>query len=105
MTRRRSIRCLAVALFLCAAVSSCYQGQWFDYENVGLLVEGVTTQEDVLDYFGAPYRVGRVRTTEGLLLTWDYQYVPNRGEGAELRVFFDEAGIVRSYDYTLIHVN
>ncbi len=102
MIRRNTILLIPLALIALALLAGCSQGKQFDVNNISLIQKGVTTQDDIMDYFGFPHTVRQLKGAEGYFLAWDYRFVPKEGEGAELSVIFFDNGTVHSYDYTQI---
>jgi hypothetical protein len=99
--KRRSVGLSFLAI---ALVASCaYQGAKFDFQNIQLIRQDVTTQDEAFKLFGAPLEVRRIRDGADVYLVWFYRYVPAKGEGAVLKVLFDDKGIVHSYEYKIIH--
>ncbi len=82
-------------LVACASV-----GHRFPFEKIGALVVGRTTQGEVREVFGPPWRVGY----DDGRVTWTYAryaWSPFRGASAtDLVVRFDEQGILVSYTYS-----
>ena len=100
----RARRLVPIGLFLIVLASACaYQGAKFDYQNIQLIRQDITTQDEAFKLFGTPLEVGRVRDGADVYLVWFYRYVPAKGEGAVLKVLFDDKGIVHSYEYKIIH--
>jgi len=98
-----TLTALAAAAF-CAIGSGCtHQGREFDIEHIKLIEEGVTTQDQILEYFGSPYAQRRLVSSDEVMLAWDYVYVPFQGQGANLTVYFDSYGVVEYYEYTLTY--
>ena len=99
---RGSFRIALVGCLLVIAAVGCYRGAKFNFEQIQLIEPGVTTQDEVLRMLGRPMQVSQVTAKQGYFIRWDYYYEPNRGDGAALKVLFDEQGIVYTYDYRLI---
>lgn len=81
--------------------AGCFrEGKPFDEQLFPRIKEGKTTKLEVQEWLGTPYQKG----IEGGLETWSYYYL----EGAvgreryskELKVWFDEKGVVKSVSYT-----
>lgn len=95
------LRILLLATIVCLALSSCMTtGRAFPEENVKKIEIGKTTQQDVKELFGQPWRTG----IEDGLTTWTYgtykyQMLGASG-GSDLVVRFDDNGKVASYSYS-----
>ena len=92
---------LLLAAFVFLTLSSCMTtGRKFPEENVKKIEIGKTTQQDVKELFGPPWRTGM----EDGLTTWTYgsyhyQMLGTSG-GSDLVVRFDDNGKVVSYSYS-----
>lgn len=94
MFRRIGIAALAVAWLGCLTV-----GEDFAVGNVSHLKIGATTQKEVREKLGEPWRTG----LEDGQRTWTYGYYKYNLLGAsqtrDLVVRFDDKGVVRSYTF------
>jgi hypothetical protein len=96
MRKKVGVLILGAAIFLsgCMAV-----GRDFSSTPVGNIKQNVTTQRDIFNYFGEPYKKGREDGYE----TWSYLY--NYWEFGQLRdskdltVVFNNDTTVRSYSF------
>jgi hypothetical protein len=87
-------------LALCLLVVGCGTvGKDFSSSNVEKIQNNVTTQLEILDWFGVPYKEG----TENKHTMWTYQVDTWQavGEGLSkgLVILFDEKNIVKAYRY------
>jgi hypothetical protein len=87
-------------LALCLLVAGCGTvGKDFNSSNVKKIQNNVTTQLEILDWFGLPYKEG----TENKYTMWTYQVDTWQavGEGVSkgLVILFDDKNIVKAYRY------
>jgi hypothetical protein len=87
-------------LALCLLVVGCGTvGKDFNSSNVKKIQNNVTTQLEILDWFGVPYKEG----TENKHTMWTYQVDTWQavGEGVSkgLVILFDDKNIVKAYRY------
>ena len=87
-------------LALCMLVVGCGTvGKDFDSSKVEKIQNNVTTQLEILDWFGVPYKEG----TENKHTMWTYQIDTWQavGEGVSkgLVILFDDKNIVKAYRY------
>ncbi len=84
-----------VALLGCATV-----GAPFQFQGPGSIVVGKTTQSEILNRYGKPFRVG----FENGDTKWTYGYYQYRVLGSsdtkDLTVTFDQKGVVSDYTYS-----
>lgn len=90
----------AFLLFLCLFVVACGTvGKDFDSSKVQKIQNNVTTQLEVLDWFGVPYKEG----TENKHTMWTYQLdtwqAIGEGQSKGLVILFDDKNIVKAYRY------
>jgi hypothetical protein len=91
---------LFFALFLTLILAGCGStGNNFPVVHIDGIKNGVTTQSQILDWFGVPFKEG-VRNGDSM---WTYQFDAWRSIGKdrskELIVLFDEQNIVQAYRY------
>lgn len=104
MTSTRRSRSGAPALLLAllwAVVQGCASaGRDFPMDRVEGIRNGETTQTEILETFGQPWRVG----TEDGQATWTYGKYKYRLFGqpstSDLVVRFDDRGVVSSYSFS-----
>jgi len=87
-------------LALCLLVAGCGTvGKYFDSSNVEKIQNNVTTQLEIIEWFGVPYKEG----TENKHTMWTYQVDTWQaiGEGVSkgLVILFDDKNIVKAYRY------
>ncbi|MZH02111.1 MAG: hypothetical protein F3745_01550 [Nitrospinae bacterium] len=87
-------------LALCMLVVGCGTvGKDFDSSKVEKIQKNVTTQLEILEWFGVPYKEG----TENNHTMWTYQLDTWQaiGEGISkgLVILFDDKNIVKAYRY------
>jgi hypothetical protein len=99
--KERTMNLLRVFLLaLCLIGVGCGTvGKYFDSSNVEKIQNNVTTQIEILDWFGVPYKEG----TENKHTMWTYQVDTWQavGEGLSkgLVILFDDKNIVKAYRY------
>jgi hypothetical protein len=74
-------------------------GKDFDSSKVKSIKNNVTTQIEILDWFGVPYKEGK----ENDHTMWTYQLdtwkAVGEGESKGLVILFDDKNIVKAYRY------
>lgn len=90
----------AFLLALCMFVVSCGTvGKDFDSAKVKKIQNNVTTQLEVLNWFGVPYKEG----TENKHTMWTYQLdtwqAIGEGQSKGLVILFDDKNIVKAHRY------
>ena len=78
----------------CASV-----GKDFDSEKVKDIKNDVTTQLEIIDWFGVPFKEGN----ENGLEMWTYQYDQysmGKSDSKDLVILFDKTGVVKAYRFT-----
>ena len=97
MKRSLSLTVLMVVLLLTGCVSV---GREFPTPTQEMIKNGVTTGVELVQRFGSPTHVGIENGDQ----TWSWVYVSASGLGQplskELRVRFDDRGVVKSYSYS-----
>lgn len=87
---------LCLALFLTGCGTS---GKNFPTAHIDEIQNGVTTQSQVLDWFGVAYKEG-VRNGDSL---WTYQFDTynsiGKDKSKELVILFDQKNVVKAYRY------
>jgi outer membrane protein assembly factor BamE (lipoprotein component of BamABCDE complex) len=91
---------LISALFLTLVLSGCGStGKNFPAAHVEDIYNGITTQSQILDWFGVPFKEG-MRNAEPM---WTYQFDAYNSVGEdkskELVILFDKDNIVKAYRY------
>jgi outer membrane protein assembly factor BamE (lipoprotein component of BamABCDE complex) len=92
---------IAVALLFCAVfLAACMTiGRDFSTTPVRNIQQNVTTQRDIFNYFGEPYRKGLENGYE----TWSYLYnyweLGQLRDSKELIVVFNKDNTVRTYSF------
>ena len=75
-------------------------GKNFSSEKVQNIQNNVTTQSEVLDWFGVPFKEG----IENTHTMWTYQFdkynVFTEAKSKDLVILFDENNIVKAYRFT-----
>ena len=87
-------------LALCTLVVGCGTvGKDFDGSKVKKIQNNVTTQIEILDWFGLPYKEG----TENKHTMWTYQLdtwqAIGEGQSKGLVILFNDKNIVKAYRY------
>mgnify|MGYP005843070961 CR=1 FL=1 len=93
---------IVLLAFLILGCSTVYKiGKEFDPTNISKIKIGVTTQQDIINYFGQPYRKGIANgdevfyyTNEQIIFEKDRNV---KKEGNSLLIEFDSNGIVKNY--------
>ncbi len=93
---------IALLAFLILGCSTVYKiGKEFDLTNISKIKIGFTTQQDIINYFGQPYRKGIANgdevfyyTNEQIIFEKDRNV---RKEGNSLLIEFDSKGNVKNY--------
>ncbi len=90
------------ALFITLVLAGCGStGKNFPAGHVGEILNGVTTQSQILDWFGVAFKEG-VRNGNPL---WTYQFDTynylriGKENSKELTILFDENNVVKAYRY------
>lgn len=93
-------------IFLLAVLSIAFMigcgtfGKPFDSSRVKNIQNKKTTQAEVLDWFGVPFKEGN----ENGHTIWTYQFekvkVVGEPESRDLVIMFDESQVVKAYRYT-----
>ena len=94
-------RVFLLALCMLPLVVGCGTvGKNFDSSKVKSIQNNVTTQIEILDWFGVPYKEG----TENNHTMWTYQFdkynVFTEAKSKDLVILFDENNIVKAYRFT-----
>lgn len=94
------LQCLWSLLILLLAAGCGTVGKNFSSDKVQNIQNNITTQSEVLDWFGVPYKEG----TENTHTMWTYQFdkysVFTDAQSKDLVVLFDENNIVKAYRFT-----
>ncbi len=87
-------------LILLLAIGCGSVGKNFSSEKVQNIQNNVTTQSEVLDWFGVPFKEG----IENKHTMWTYQFdkynVFTEAKSKDLVILFDENNIVKAYRFT-----
>ena len=90
----------SILLTLSLTVGCGTMGNNFDTSQVRTIQNGVTTQVDVLDRFGPPFKEG----VENGRVMWTYQFdvwsLIDTTKSKDLVILFDDRHIVRAHRYT-----
>ncbi len=91
---------LCFALFITLVLAGCGStGKNFPVTHVGEIKNGVTTQSQILNWFGVAFKEG-MRNGDPM---WTYQFDTYNSMGKdkskELVILFDNQNIVRAYRY------
>ena len=87
------------AIFVISLASCGSVGKNFDSSNVQNIKNNVTTQEQIVEWFGEPFKKGQ----ENGRTMWTYQYDKYSGSGTkskDLVLLFDESSKVIAYRHT-----
>ena len=93
---------LNTVMFLVIFLASCYgaAGKNFDSSELKSIQNNVTSQEEIFQKFGAPFKKG----LENGQAMWTYQFDKWKALGAaqskDLIILFDNKSIVKAYRYT-----
>lgn len=99
----RAIKFFPFYILIVSFTVACFHGQKFDHNQVKLIRQGITNQDEILEHFGAPLKIDREVVDGQYNVIWIYHYVDHRGEGARLIVRYDVQGLVKDYEYTVLH--
>jgi len=96
---------LNTVMFLIIFLASCYGtvGKNFDSSELKSIQNNVTSQEEIFERLGAPFKKG---TKNGQAI-WTYQFDQWNAVGPthskDLVILFDKKNIVEAYRYTTSH--
>jgi len=97
---KQSWRGLWSLLVLLLAIGCGSVGKNFSSDKVQNIQNNVTTQSEVLDWFGVPFKEG----TENTHTMWTYQFdkynVFTKAKSKDLVILFDGNNIVKAYRFT-----
>jgi hypothetical protein len=91
-----------LGFFVLLFLTACYGtvGKNFDSSQIKNIQNHVTTQEEIFERFGAPFKKG----IESGQVMWTYQFDKWKAVGAaqskDLVILFDNKSIVQAYRYT-----
>ena len=96
----KSLRTIILSIFIIPLVVGCGTvGKDFDSSKITKIQNNLTTQLQVLDWFGVPYKEG----TENRFTMWTYQVdtwqAIGEGQSKGLVILFDEKNIVKAHRY------
>jgi outer membrane protein assembly factor BamE (lipoprotein component of BamABCDE complex) len=98
-----SIPLFAFLIFGCSTVYKI--GKEFDLTNISKIKIGITTQQDIINYFGQPYRKGIANGDEVFYYTYEqiiFEKDRNvKKEGNSLLIEFDTNGNVKNYYFNV----
>ena len=93
---------IIIFIYLMISLNGCSSmtlGNDFPVDQVSSIEIGVTTRAEIQERFGAPWRTG----IEDGMSTWTFRYYSydfsGKGLGRDLKIKFNQAGIVRSYSF------
>ena len=90
---------LSVIVMVFIGCSPMTLGHDFPVDQVSSIEIGVTTRAEIRERFDAPWRTG----IEDGMSTWTFGYYSydfsGKGLGRDLKIKFNQAGIVRSYSF------
>ena len=94
------LRTILLSLFILPLGVGCGTvGKDFDSSKITKIQNNLTTQLQVLDWFGVPYKEG----TENRYTMWTYQVdtwqAIGEGQSKGLVILFDEKNIVKAHRY------
>ena len=93
---------LNAVVFLVTFLASCYGtvGKKFDSSELKSIQNNVTSQEEIFERFGAPFKKG----IENGQVMWTYQFdkwsAVGPAQSKDLVILFDKENIVKAYRYT-----
>ena len=96
----KSLRTIILSIFIIPLVVGCGTvGKDFDSSKITKIQNNLTTQLQVLDWFGVPYKEG----TENRFTMWTYQVdtwqAIGEGQSKGLVILFDDKNIVKAHRY------
>ena len=94
------LRTILLSLFILPLAVGCGTvGKDFDSSKITKIQNNLTTQLQVLDWFGVPYKEG----TENRYTMWTYQVdtwqAIGEGQSKGLVILYDEKNIVKAHRY------
>ena len=93
---------LNTVMFLVIFLTSCYGtvGKNFDSSELKSIQNNVTSQEEIFERFGAPFKKG-IENGQGM---WTYQFdkwsAVGSAQSKDLVILFDKENIVKAYRHT-----
>ena len=97
---KRSWHSLWFLLILLLAIGCGSVGKNFSSDKVQNIQNNVTTQSEILDWFGVPFKEG----IENTHTMWTYQFdkynVFTKAKSKDLVILFDKNNIVKAYRFT-----
>jgi hypothetical protein len=97
---KQSLQSLGSLLIFLLVVGCGSMGKDFSSDKVQNIQNNVTTQSEVLDWFGIPFKEG----IENTHTMWTYQldkyYLFGDTQSKDLVILFDENNIVKAYRFT-----
>ena len=97
---KQPLHCLWSLLIFLLAVGCGTAGKNFSSDKVQNIQNNVTTQSEVLDWFGVPYKEGVENTHTMWTYQFDKWYAFADTESKDLVILFDENNIVKAYRFT-----
>ncbi|MDA0690686.1 MAG: hypothetical protein O3A78_11475 [Nitrospinae bacterium] len=97
---KQSLQNLGTLLIFLLLVGCGTNGKDFSSDKVQNIQNNVTTQSEILDWFGVPFKEG----IENTHTMWTYQldkwYALAETKSKDLVILFDEKNIVKAYRFT-----
>jgi len=94
---RTVIGFLLISMFLAGCI---YYGRDFVTTPVKNIQNNVTTQQDIFNKFGEPYRKGLENGYETWTYSYNYWELGQLRESRELNIVFNKDNTVRSYSFS-----
>jgi len=94
---RKVIGYLMISMFLTSCI---YYGRDFVTTPVKDIQNNVTTQRDIFNNFGEPYRKGLENGYETWTYSYNYWELGQLRESRELNIVFNKDNTVRSYSFS-----
>lgn len=87
-------------LILLLAVGCGTVGKNFSSDKVQNIQNNVTTQSEILDWFGVPFKEGMENTHTMWTYQFDKWYALTETQSKDLVILFDEKNMVKAYRFT-----
>ena len=103
----KKIQLSAIGFLILFSLTACYGtvGNNFNNSQIKIIQNNVTTQEEIFEKFGPPFKKG----VENSQTMWTYQFdrwnVLGPAQSKDLLILFNNKNIVKAYRYTTSNSN
>ena len=103
----KKIQLSAIGFLTLFSLTACYGtvGSNFNSSQIKIIQSNVTSQEEILEKFGTPFKKG----VENAQTMWTYQFdkwnVFGPAQSKDLVILFNSKNIVKAYRYTTSNTN